>query len=155
MTKFQIIRDILALDNVTAQEKLVLIAMNQFGDGGRNIYPAISTISALASLSPRQTRRHIKVLRRKGYLKPQGTARNHAIRYSLGVPTKVTPGVSPARHQRPTPTLNDIPSINPPLSGDYNIDNQTGGGFRPELNPAGRETMELLGVRKPRRDGER
>lgn len=147
MTKFQIIRDILALDNVTAQEKLVLIAMNQFGDGGHNIYPAISTISALASLSPRQTRRHIKILRLKGYLKPQGKGRNNAIRYSLGVPTKVTPEVSPARRQRPTTTLNKIPSTNP-LSGDYDIDNQTGGGFRPELNPAGHETLVNLGVRK-------
>ena len=106
MTAFDILRGILALDDLPAPAKLVLIAMNQYGKDGASIYPAIETIAKLASLSPRQTRRHIKTLRLKGYLKPQGKTRNHTIRYAINVPIRVTSKVWPEGHQRPTNNLN-------------------------------------------------
>ena len=105
MSKFSILRDVLALKDISAQQKLVLLAMNQFGDDGRNVYPAIETIAKLASLSPRQTKRHIKTLRLKGYLKPQGKSRNNTIKYALNVPTRVPSRVGPEGRQRPTNNL--------------------------------------------------
>jgi DNA-binding transcriptional ArsR family regulator len=101
-----VLRDILALEDVSAQQKLVLIAMNQFGDSqGRNIYPAIETVAKLASLSARQVRRHIKTLRQLGYLSPQGKGRNNTTRYTLSVPTRGTPVTQPGGRPRPTNTL--------------------------------------------------
>jgi len=41
MTKFVMLRNIIALKDISAQQKLVLIAMNQYGDEGHNIYPAL------------------------------------------------------------------------------------------------------------------
>jgi hypothetical protein len=103
-TRFSILRDILALDDVSAQQKLVLIALNQYGDDdGRNIYPAIETIAKLASLSTRQTKRHVRVLRERGYLSPHGLkGRNNTIRYALAVPAKGTPVSRPKGRRRPT-----------------------------------------------------
>ena len=105
MTAWNILRDILALEDLPAPAKLVLIAMNQYGKDGAGIYPAIETIAKLASLSPRQTKRHIKALRLKGYLKPQGKSRNNTIKYALNVPTRVPSRVGPEGRQRPTNNL--------------------------------------------------
>ena len=102
MTAWNILRDILALADVPPQAKLVLIAMNQYGKNGEDIYPAIETIAKLASLSPRQTRRHIKALRLKGYLKPQGKGRNNTIKYALSVPASRPLKVGPEGRPRPT-----------------------------------------------------
>ena len=114
MTRFSILRDILALDDVSAQQKLVLIALNQYGDDdGRNIYPAIETIARLASLSTRQTKRHVRTLRERGYLSPHGLkGRNNTIRYALSVPAKGTPVSRPTGHRRPITT----PHNNNPLT---------------------------------------
>jgi hypothetical protein len=106
MTAWNILRDILALDDLPAPAKLVLIAMNQYGQNGSDIYPAIGTIAQLASLSTRQTKRHIKTLRQRGYLAPHGKTRNNTIRYAINVPTRVTSKVGPEGHQRPTNNLN-------------------------------------------------
>jgi hypothetical protein len=106
MTAWNILRDILALEDLPAPAKLVLIAMNQYGKDGAGIYPAIETIAKLASLSPRQTKRHIKTLRLKGYLTPQGKSRNNTIKYALNVPTRVPSKVWPEGRQRPTNNLN-------------------------------------------------
>ena len=111
---FRILRGILALSDINTQQKLVLIAMNQYGKDGANIYPAIETIAKPASLSPRQTRRHIKTLRLSGYLKPTGKGRNNTIRYAINVMAVRPPRVGPEGHQRPTNNLNktlDNPSI--------------------------------------------
>jgi DNA-binding transcriptional ArsR family regulator len=106
VSKFSVLRDILALADITAQQKLVLVAMNQYGDSqGRNIYPAIETIAKLACLSARQVRRHIKTLRQLGYLSPQGKGRNNTTRYTLSVPTRGTPVSQPGGRPRPTNTL--------------------------------------------------
>ena len=111
---FLILRGILATPDINAQQKLVLIAMNQYGKDGDNIYPSIDTIAKLCSLSPRQTRRHIKTLRLQGYLKPHGKGRNNTIRYSLIVPTSRPSKVVPEGRERPTNNLYttlDNPSI--------------------------------------------
>ena len=102
---FQILRGILAMPDINAQQKLVLVVMNQYGKDGADIYPSIDTIAKLASLSPRQTKRHIKTLRLKGYLKPQGKSRNNTIKYALNVPTRVPSRVGPEGRQRPTNNL--------------------------------------------------
>tara|TARA_R110002110_G_scaffold371360_1_gene581386 strand:- start:41 stop:514 length:474 start_codon:yes stop_codon:yes gene_type:complete len=102
---FQILRGILAMPDINAQQKLVLVVMNQYGKDGADIYPSIDTIAKLASLSPRQTKRHIKTLRLKGYLKPQGKSRNNTIKYALNVPTRVPSRAGPEGRQRPTNNL--------------------------------------------------
>ena len=102
MTAWNILRDILALADVPPQAKLVLIAMNQFGRNGEDIYPAIETIAKSASLSPRQTKRHIKMLRLRGYLKPTGKGRNNTIRYTINVPASRPSRVGPEGRPRPT-----------------------------------------------------
>ena len=121
MTRFSILRDILALDDVSAQQKLVLIALNQYGDDdGRNIYPAIETIATLASLSTRQTKRHIRVLRERSYIAPHGNkTRNNTVRYALSVPAKGTPVSWPTGRGRPTTTPhNNNPLTIPKLARD-------------------------------------
>ena len=123
MTKFQIIRDIIALKDISAQQKLVLIAMNQYGDEGHNIYPATGTIADMVSLARRQVKRHIATLRDKGYLIATGKSKRNTINYRMAIPNqggvaKVTKGVSsrtpPECHPRPPTTLNNKPSNNPP-----------------------------------------
>ena len=118
---FQILRGILAMPDINAQQKLVLIAMNQYGKDGANIYPAIDTIAKLASLSPRQARRHIKTLRLKGILKPQGKGRNNTIRYALNVPTRGPSKVGPGGRPRPTNNLDN--NLDNPLirDSDFNF----------------------------------
>jgi hypothetical protein len=145
-TRFSILRDILALDDVSAQQKLVLIAMNQYGDDdGRNIYPATETIAKLASLSTRQAHRHIKVLRQRGYLSPHGNkSRNNTVRYALNVPTRVTPEVSPPRHPRHTTDPHNKPLTIPEQVRDSNfIFNQ--GGQAVADNPAIPPISERVG----------
>ena len=102
---WRLIGGILAMPDINAQQKLVLVVMNQYGKDGADIYPSIDTIAKLASLSPRQTKRHIKTLRLKGYLKPQGKSRNNTIKYALNVPTRVPSRVGPEGRQRPTNNL--------------------------------------------------
>ena len=120
MSKFQIIRDILAIDDLTAQQKLVLIAMNQYGDQGHNIYPAIETIAGMVSMSPRNTARHIRKLRDKGYLIATGKSRRNTINYRMVIPhdttvtRTMTPVSPPNGHPRHTTTLNNKPFNNPP-----------------------------------------
>ena len=41
MTKLEMLRDILAVKHVRAQQKLVLVAVKQYSDEGHNDYPAI------------------------------------------------------------------------------------------------------------------
>jgi hypothetical protein len=149
MTKFQIIRDILALDNVTAQQKLMLIAMNQYGDEGSNIYPSLHSIAKVCALSYRQTKRHARTLRDRGYLVPTGKSRLNTVNYRMVIPSgpKVGTWAAPPKGSwRPSTTLNKIPSTNP-LSGDFINDYQAGDGLS-TLNPAGHETLVNLGVRK-------
>ena len=120
MTKFQIIRDILALDNVTAQQKLVLIAFNQYGDEGRNVYPSLRSIAKVCALGYRQVKRHAKTLRDKGYLVPVGKSRLNTVNYCLKIPRvvsvpKVVPSASPSTgHPRPPTTLDNKPFTYPP-----------------------------------------
>jgi hypothetical protein len=134
VSKFSILRDVLALTDISAQQKLVLLSMNQFGDDGRNVYPAIETIAKLASLSPRQTKRHIRALRDKGYLSPQGKSRRNTVTYFMTVPKTAnvprpgTPATPPEGHQRPTTTLNKIPSNNYPKLRDSYFDSSSPGG---------------------------
>jgi hypothetical protein len=133
VSKFSILRDVLALKDISAQQKLVLLAMNQFGDDGRNVYPAIETIAKLASLSPRQTKRHIRALRDKGYLSPQGKSRRNTVTYFMTVPKTAnvprpgTPATPPEGHQRPTTTLNNKPSNNYPKLRDSYFDSSSSG----------------------------
>ena len=151
MTKFQIIRDILALDDLTAQQKLVLIAMNQYGDEGRNVYPATGTIAKMVSLARRQVKRHMAALRDKGYLIATGKSKRNTINYRMAIPNqggvaKVTKGVSsrtPSEcHPRPPTTLDDKPYKYPPR-----VEQSTGAYFDsdsdyegPKLDQYGRNT---------------
>jgi len=116
VSKFQIIRDILALGDVTAQEKLVLIAFNQYGDEGNNVYPSLHSIAKVCALGYRQVKRHAKTLRDKGYLVPVGKSRLNTVNYCLEIPRdvsvpKVGTSTSPSKgHERPPTTLNNKPS---------------------------------------------
>jgi len=118
MTKFMMLRDIIALKDISAQQKLVLIAMNQYGDEGHNIYPAIETIAGMVSMSPRNTARHIHKLRGKGYLIATGKSRRNTINYRMVIPhdatvtRTMTPSSYSKGHQRLTTTRDNKPSNN-------------------------------------------
>jgi len=120
MTKFMMLRDIIALKDFSAQQKLVLIAMNQYGDDGHNIYPAIETSAGMVSMSPRNTARQIRKLRDKGYLVATGKSHRNTINYRMVIPhyttvmRTMTPVSLPKEHPRHTTTLNNKPSNNPP-----------------------------------------
>jgi biotin operon repressor len=128
VTKFQVIRDILALGGVTAQQKLVLIAMNQYGDDGSNIYPSLHSIAKVCGLGYRQVKRHAKTLRDKGYLVPVGKSRLNTVNYRMSIPRdmsvpKIGTVASPSMgHQRPPTPLNNIPYKNPPKQRDSYYD---------------------------------
>ena len=150
MSKFSVLRDILALADITAQQKLVLVAMNQYGDSqGRNIYPAIETVAKLASLSARQVRRHIKTLRQLGYLSPQGKGRNNTTRYTLSVPTSRTPVSQPGGHPRPTNTLNN-PLTSPEEERDsyFNAGSGWSGDSQPRYHRRTRQELIEKGERE-------
>ena len=121
MSKFSILRDIIALPDISAQQKLVLIALNQFGDEGRNVYPSLHTIAKSCALGYRQVRRHVSVLRERGYLVPQGKSKLNTTRYTMVVPhvaevvrvPSIGTQATPSRgHERPPTTLNHKP-LNP------------------------------------------
>jgi DNA-binding transcriptional ArsR family regulator len=150
VSKFSVLRDILALADITAQQKLVLVAMNQYGDSqGRNIYPAIETVAKLASLSARQVRRHIKTLRQLGYLSPQGKGRNNTTRYTLSVPTSRTPVSQPGGHPRPTNTLNN-PLTSPEEERDsyFNAGSGWSGDSQPRYHRRTRQELIEKGERE-------
>ena len=148
MTKFQIIRDILALDNVTAQQKLVLIAFNQYGDEGRNVYPSLRSIAKVCALGYRQVKRHARALRDKGYLVPVGKSRLNTVNYCLKIPRvvnvpKVGTLASPSTgRQRPPTPLDNIPVCTPrrvaPTPREYFDSNPDYEG--PTLDEYGRNT---------------
>ena len=152
MSKFQIIRDILALDDVTAQQKLVLIAMNQYGDDGRNVYPSLHSIAKVCALGYRQVKRHAKTLRDKGYLVPVGKSRLNTVNYCLKIPSvarvpKVGSYASPSKgHERPPTTLNNKPSTYPPrvlLSKRDSYMDSDSGYEGPKLDEYGRNTESI------------
>ena len=120
MTKFMMLRDIIALKDISAQQKLVLIAMNQYGDEGNNVYPSLHSIAKVCALGYRQVKRHAKTLRDKGYLVPVGKSRLNTVNYCLKIPRdvsvpKVGTSKSPSKgHERHPTTLNNKPSTYPP-----------------------------------------
>jgi hypothetical protein len=151
MSKFQIIRDILALDDVTAQQKLVLIAMNQYGDDGRNVYPSLHSIAKVCALGYRQVKRHARTLRDKGYLVPTGKSRLNTVNYRLEIPRdvsvpKVGSYASPSKgHERPPNTLNNIPSTYPPrvLGNKKDYFDSDSDYEGPKLDEYGRNTESI------------
>ena len=151
MSKFQIIRDILALDDVTAQQKLVLIAMNQYGDEGRNVYPSLHSIAKVCVLGYRQVKRHAKTLRDKGYLVPVGKSRLNTVNYCLKIPRDISvPNVGtskspPKGHERPPTTLNNIPSTySPKVVPRRDYFDSSGSDYEgPKLDQYGRNTESI------------
>ena len=149
MSKFSILRDIIALPDISAQQKLVLIALNQFGDEGRNVYPSLHTIAKSCALGYRQVRRHVSVLRERGYLVPQGKSKLNTTRYTMVVPhvdevTRVpsmgSSETSPIGHERPPTTLNHKP-LNPISPLTSTADSYFDSGSRQQASSFWTETV--------------
>ena len=152
MSKFQIIRDILALGDVTAQQKLVLIAFNQYGDEGRNVYPSLRSIAKVCALGYRQVKRHARTLRDRGYLVPVGKSRLNTVDYCLKIPRDISvPNVGtskspPKGHELPPTTLNNKPFNNPPrvLGSKREYFDSSGSDYEgPKLDEHGRNTETI------------
>ena len=131
--------------------KLVLLALAFFSNSrGSGAYPAQGTLATMCGVSIPTIKRALRTLKDRQLIVADGKGRKGTVRYNIALPLShkvVSPTTGGDRSRVSYNPLNSYP-INKKVEGDYNIDNQTGGGFRPELNPAGHETLVNLGVRK-------
>jgi hypothetical protein len=96
---WRLLRPIWRLDNVTASQRLVLLALASFTDQrGANAYPSQGTLARMACCSTRTVRRALADLIAMTIITPHGKGRRGTIRYTVNanvLPTQDTHGHSP------------------------------------------------------------
>ena len=131
---WKLLRPIWRLPDVTAAQRLVLLALASFTDQrGANAYPSQSTLARMCCCSRSTIKRALASLIRRGLISPQGKGRKGTIRYSV-VPSPVT--YVKAHSDPPTrPTVTYNPSkSNPgnyPSEKDSNYFNPDSGDSKP------------------------
>jgi DNA-binding transcriptional MocR family regulator len=111
---WRLIRPIWRLENVTASQRLVLLALASFADErGENAYPSQATLSRMCCCSRSTVKRALVELIARGLIAPHGKGRKGTIRYTIAVTHDVA---HPGPVTRPTPghnPINNNPSNNP------------------------------------------
>lgn len=83
---WRLIRPIWRLADVTANQRLVLLALASFTDNrGANAYPSQGTLARMCCCTTRTIRRALSELIAKRIIVPNGKARRGTIRYSVNV----------------------------------------------------------------------
>lgn len=109
---WKLIRPIWRVDNVTASQRLVLLALASFTDQrGANAYPSQATLARMCCCTTRTIRRALTDLIAMGLIEPQGKGRRGTIRYSVNANVLPTPDTSV--HQGRTPMSYNPSNINP------------------------------------------
>ncbi len=121
---WRLIGPIWRLPDVTASQRLVLLALASFTDkNGSNAYPSLATLAKMCSCDRSTVHRAIKSLVKRQLIEPTGKARKGTIRYKVNVPMQqrvlhnATSSVGTTQHN---PKY--IPSYkNPSNKGDSNL----------------------------------
>ena len=119
---WRLIGPIWRLPDVTAAQRLVLLALASFTDkNGSNAYPSLATLASMACCNRSTVHRSIKALLKRQLIQATGKGRKGTIRYRVNVPMQqrvlhsATPSVGTGR---PNP-INKNPSYkNPVNKGD-------------------------------------
>jgi hypothetical protein len=127
---WRLIGPIWRLENVTASQRLVLLALASFTDkNGENSYPALGTLAKMCSCNKSTVHRAIKSLIARQVIQPTGKGRKGTIRYRVNVPMqrqgshRATPSVGTAPYN---PSNKNIPGNSNPGKKDsyFNARNQ-------------------------------
>jgi DNA-binding transcriptional MocR family regulator len=126
---WRLIGPIWRLPDVTAAQRLVLLALASFTDSaGANAYPSLATLASMACCNRSTVHRAIKSLIARQLIQATGKGRKGTIRYRVNVPMQrqgshhATPSVGTGR---PNP-INKNPSYkNPVNKGDSYINSGT------------------------------
>ena len=119
---WRLIGPIWRLPDVTAAQRLVLLALASFTDKtGANAYPSLATLASMACCNRSTVHRAIKSLIARQLIQPTGKGRKGTICYRVNVPMQrqgshhATPSVSTLQHN----PINKNPSYkNPVNQGD-------------------------------------
>jgi hypothetical protein len=105
---WRLIGPIWRLPDVTASQRLVLLALASFTDqNGANAYPSQSTLARMACCSGRTVRRALADLIAMELIAPSGKGRRGTIRYSVNVNVL---GRADTNGHLPRPPMSDNPS---------------------------------------------
>jgi hypothetical protein len=132
---WRLIRPIWHVDNITASQRLVLLALASFTDQrGANAYPSQATLARMCCCSTRTVRRALADLIALKMIVPNGKGRGGTIRYAVNVlPTPDTHGrlgrspmsYNPSKEipskRNPSKRDSDSYSNSPGLSGDSSV----------------------------------
>jgi DNA-binding transcriptional MocR family regulator len=126
---WRLIGPIWRLPDVTAAQRLVLLALASFTDkNGSNAYPSLATLASMACCNRSTVHRSIKSLIARQLIQATGKGRKGTIRYRVNVPLQrqgshhATPSVSTLQHN---PILKNIPfNKNPVNKGDSYINSR-------------------------------
>ena len=127
---WRLIGPIWRLPDVTAAQRLVLLALSSFTDSaGANAYPSLATLASMACCNRSTVHRAIKSLIARQLIQPTGKGRKGTIRYRVNVPMQrqgshhATPSVGTVQHN---PSNKNIPVYrNPVNKGDSYINSGT------------------------------
>jgi hypothetical protein len=105
---WRLIGPIWRIENVTASQRLVLLALASFTDqNGANAYPSQSTLARMACCSARTVRRALADLIAMELITPSGKGRRGTIRYAVNVNVL---GRADTHGHSPRPPMSDNPS---------------------------------------------
>jgi hypothetical protein len=116
---WRLIGPIWRLPDVTASQRLVLLALASFTDqNGGNAYPSLATLASMACCDRSTVHRSIKALVKRQLIEPTGKGRKGTIRYTVNVPMQrqglhhATPSVGTVQHN---PSNNNNPLYKNPI----------------------------------------
>ena len=117
---WRLIGPIWRLPDVTAAQRLVLLALASFTDkNGSNAYPSLATLASMACCNRSTVHRAIKSLIARQLIQPTGKGRKGTIRYKVNVPMQrqgshhATASVGTAPYN---PSNKNIPSYKNPVN---------------------------------------
>ena len=117
---WRLIGPIWRLPDVTASQRLVLLALASFTDkNGSNAYPSLATLASMACCNRSTVHRAIKSLIGRQLIQPTGKGRKGTIRYRVNVPLQrqgshhATPSVGTVQHN---PSNKNIPVYSKPVN---------------------------------------
>jgi DNA-binding transcriptional MocR family regulator len=140
---WRLIRPIWRLENVTASQRLVLLALASFTDQrGANAYPSQATLARMCCCNRSTVQRALAALIRRGLISPRGKGRKGTIRYSVNISMQQDgPHDAPATRR----TVQHNPSkINPSNSTSREYFDSSGSDYEgPKLDQYGRNTESI------------
>mgnify|MGYP004451211087 FL=1 len=152
---WRLIRPIWRLADVTANQRLVLLALASFTDRrGANAYPSQGTLARMCCCTTRTIRRTLADLIAIGLIEPHGKARGGTVRYSVNVNVLPTQDSHVRPHRTPVsynPSNSNPSKINPSKSKRDYFDSDSDSA-RPPPDEWGRptETFSEAAVRLAR-----